>query len=343
MTATSLPETEFARIPFLRVDALHGRVVPLSAWWDGSGWHTWVVQGERLVELKPVGAVKTSYFAKEPAGRTDLFIPFHSYIWKHASWPDVMAWAGTIVSDVHNLAASLGKIDVLWTGRILAGDQLDGFVKTELEYVLVVCRSLLDHLQEVSRAMWTRVRLLDDAAQKRKRELPSSFRAMVLENNQFMNAARIGQRHAIPLPLAEFYEQAGQFLELVRRWRDGIVHHGRDATDAIFIAPRGFAISKQDPFFASLGVLTDAHADNEQLWSLRPALAYLSLTPLYICNALVEAMGRVVTFPPDLAPDHAVYVRSTHGEALVRAQEVLNGGYPWWPVGNSGSASEESG
>ncbi len=154
---------------------------------------------------------------------------------------------------------------------------------------------------------------------------------MVMSNCELMSVEQIVESRRVPLPLAETYAAAGAFLKLLRELRDGIIHHGKDAP-VVLTTERGFVIGRDKPGFASLPIWKPEHAFNEHTVSLRPALAHLVVTALYTCNSFAESLARTIAFPPDIAPEHSIFIRAIHGEALIRAQDVLRGGPVWWAL-----------
>jgi hypothetical protein len=327
---------ELAKIPYLRAEVVGDRQAALTSLWDGTEWHAWIPgPSGTLVHMRPRELAEGTYVAKAPARADDIHLPFAEFFWKRASWPAVGHWYNAILEDLHQLAAAVAKIDFFWAMREHAqggGLGIRRFVGSELEYLLTVCRSVFDELQEVVRAIWSKVRLVDEELQRRKGTLPPSFRKMVMSDGNLMQADEIGRRHNVPPPLAAAYQSAGSFLKVLRELRDGIIHHGRDAP-IVLTGERGFILGKGEPGFASLPIWKPEHSFNEHAVSLRPAVAYLVATTLYTCNTFADVLGQIFAFPPDVAPDHHLFVRSVHGGALLAVQEVLRGGSPWWTAG----------
>jgi hypothetical protein len=331
--AFDIDAKELAKVSYLRAEALAGRQVSLPALWDGTGWHSWVPQQDRtLLPVRPVELGEGTYLAMEAARPDDIHLPFADFVWKRASWPEVGHWYRAIIEDLHQLAASIAKVDFFWKTR----DQVPGgalgvrrFVSSELEYLLMVCRSVLDELQEVVRALWGRVTLIDPDQQRRKKTLRGSFGDMVIHEGAVMTVEEIARRRHVPEGLAAAYASAGGFLKLLRDLRDGVVHHGKDAP-VVLTSPRGFVIMKREPGFSSLPIWTAAHDYNQSAVSLRPALAYVVTTTLYTCNTFAEVLGRLFMFPESLAPEHLLFIRSVNGSALIEVQNVLRGGSAWW-------------
>jgi hypothetical protein len=280
--------------------------------------------------MRPVEYAEGQYVAQEQAKADDLYFPFAELMWKRATWQEVCHWLTSINDDVHNLATALAKIDFFWDMRerrpVLS---VGRFVKNEIEYILMVCRSILDSLHEITAAIWEKVTLTDPEAQKRKRPLEKKFSSMVFRENKLMSAEEIAKHRHVPPGLAALYAEAGPFLGTVRQLRDRVVHGGHDAP-FVFCTPRGFAIDRAAPHFAALPVWAPEHTYNENLVSLRPLLAHLILTTLYLCNGFGDALSRFIVLPDDIAPGYQVFLRSTHGAAMTRTQAVLRGGPAWW-------------
>jgi|HubBroStandDraft_1064217.scaffolds.fasta_scaffold01382_12 hypothetical protein len=324
---------EFEKIPYLRAEVVGTRVVGLAPLWDGRAWHLWVPAADGgLAVMNVSDYAEGSYFSRSPARPDDVHFPFVEFVWKRASWPDVCHWVGAIENDVHQLAASLAKIDFLWTKREEVSGGVFGlrrFIAGEVEHVVTVCRSTLDELQAFIRAVWEHVRLVDAAEQSRKGSLRKSFADMVIADGQLLSVEDIGEKRNVPLPLSATYAQAGMFLQTLRDLRDDIVHRGKEPP-FVFTTEHGFALEKNAKHFVALGISKGEHAYNENLVSLRPALAYLVMTTLYTCNSFAEVLSGMIEFPPDLAPDHHVFIRTVHGPSLIRTQETLRNGSPWW-------------
>ncbi len=102
---------ELAKVPYLRVDALEGRRIKLASFWDGVDWHNWIPSNNGKLFHMTGLLGEGSYVAKTAAVTTDIYFPFVDFVWKHAGWPGVNHWIGALTEDVHQLAASIGKID----------------------------------------------------------------------------------------------------------------------------------------------------------------------------------------------------------------------------------------
>lgn len=327
----SIAPSELSKLAYLRPDLIGDRTLNLAPLWDGTRWHLWTPMADgTLMALRPVECHEGSYFAREPARQDDLHLPFIELMWKRASWADVCHWVVAITDDLHNLATAVAKVDFFWAMRDDARDSVGRFVKNEIEYVLTVCRSILDELQEILRRVWDRVQLVDREAQKRKRPLPQSFADMIRRENRTMSAEEIAGHRHVPEVFADAYATTAPFVATLRGLRDAVIHGGHDAP-LVFLTERGFAVRKDEPHVAALPVLKPEYEYNERLVSLRPVLAHLVMTTMYTLNTFGDLLLAHIELPPDIAPEHALFVRTVHGRALLRTQDVLRGtASPWW-------------
>jgi len=330
----AISDTELAKIPYLDRARLGDRVLYLLPFWDGQRWHLWLPQPDgSLLTLHPQDAAQGDYVALEPASPYDLPILFLNFIWQRASLPGVHSRLGAMLNDFHSLATSLAKIDHFFAGHEQLGFGSALFVATELDYILIRCRSVFDHLQETVSILWDRhVRLLDPIHQKGKRTPPQSFADVLFESNLPSEASRIAQKYKFPRSLAEAYCAIRPFFTTIRDARNRIVH-GTQKGQSIFYTNQGWCVAQDDPLFAQFrdsSVWTNAHRFNNRLMSLRPLLAHIVFGTMSACGELLSAFAGEITFPEPLAPNHTVFVRCVHGAALARLDTVLDGGSPWW-------------
>lgn len=326
-----IPASELSKLPYLRVSELGGRQLGLTPYWDGVEWHSWIPKPDgTLFRMRPRDMGEGTYVASEAAVAVDLHFPFVEFVWKRASWPDVMHWYGALLEDVHQIATSVAKVDFFWSTRErVSALGVRRFVVSELEYLLMICRSLFDELQEIIRAIWRRVRLLDEEQQRTKRDLRGSFADMVIRDQTLMTADDIMRTRRVPRQLAAAYATSGPFLKLLKDLRDGIIHGGKDAP-TVLVTERGFVVPTNDKALSSLPMWRIEHAFNDHTVSLRPAIAHVVTTTLATCNAFADALVSMFAFPPDIAPEHRLFIRCQHGEALLTMQDVLEDGSPWW-------------
>ena len=124
---------------------------------------------------------------------------------QHLSFPGVMPHLLAIQSDIQNCAATLEKYHLFWDIRSSGNSSRDAalLVQSELEYLLLLLRSLYDALQCTASAI---ARLFTSLNGSKVDELPTSFRRMVMKDRALLSAADIAARWKIPHALAEWYE-----------------------------------------------------------------------------------------------------------------------------------------
>lgn len=313
-------------LPYLNLEALEGRTIPVFMFHDGNRWLTWAsLENGLLQPLRIHDCIETIYLAQNPVGINDVYFGFVNFIYKHLDLNLTRSFVSAITSDVLNLGASLKKLDLLRSFENFEGKSR--LVTTELEYLLLLCRSMFDLLQEISLRIWDTVRLIDTSVKKQK--LPNSFRAVVSQNNQIRSSQDIQQRYGLPPSLAEWYSQCAPFFCKLRDLRDAIVHQPI-REPLIFISDRGFYIgidSSPVPFREMLQ--WPEHAlENGRIGSLNYFIAYFVYETLAACENFVSAVTKEIRFAPDFAPDFAFYMRSPSLPSLLGIEKILDAD-PW--------------
>ncbi len=332
MRATTIEDLQ--TVPYLKTEHLGGRTVNLMPLWDGEHWHMWFMTPEGLVEGKVMDTVEGDYVAVTPAKQSDLFIPFVHLMWQRASWPEICPLILAICDDFHNMGTSVAKLRHFFDcrGRLPPG-AARRFALTELEYLVVLTRTVFDLLQEMISIIWKgRVQLLDETAEARRRAftLPETFsRLILLDKQQPKSAEEIEKQYGLPKLLAEQYATVGSFFSQLRDVRDDVVHGGRGFS-RVFDTERGFCIDPKASPFSSFERWTPEHHYNEHIASVLPWVANTILQTISACNSLMGAFASVIQLPPEIAPDHRVFVRGPHNEFLAEVLQVHTGGSPWW-------------
>jgi hypothetical protein len=322
----------FREVPYLAAEHIGDRTVNLMPLWDGHEWHSWFPYEGRLVKLQMHGLVQGEYLAKHSEASSDLRIRVLEFAWQRASWPEAFPLWRHITDDIHNFATSVAKLEHFFAQRDAVGHGVCAFVQTELEYLLVLARSVFDLLQELISRVWSRrIRLLDPAADSRRKAhpLPLTFSKVVLRRKQHLRSAEdiVADFGVVPSLAAAYASAAGLFATL-RQVRDAIVHGGR-AVDMIFVTEVGFCVHRDCPLFTGLEIWSDLKKDNENLVALLPLVAHIVSGTIGACDMIVDGLSRDVQFPPEIAPDYHVYLRGFHNEALLRICKVYEGGSRW--------------
>ena len=158
---TEIEKSEFAKIPFIDSENIGGRVLTTLTFFEEGEWQIWLPSPKGLIKIKGCPA-EANYFARIPEKDTDISLYFLNFMTQRACWTEAMPFVYGILNDIHNLGASLGKLDLFH--RSFGDKNLDvtRFASTEIEYIFGVCRSLFDLLQETIATLWqNKIRLLD--------------------------------------------------------------------------------------------------------------------------------------------------------------------------------------
>jgi hypothetical protein len=330
----AIPIEKFKAIPYLKFEHLvGGRTVKLMPLWDGRNWHLWVNTPIGFIEGKVVETVEGDYVGVGAARENDLWIPFIELMWQRASWPDVCPLIEAISDDFHNMGTSMAKLRVFFDyAEKLPPRGAARFASTELEYLVILGRTVFDSLQEIIRTIWKTVQLHDAALEerhRRARSLPKSFADVVLRDNQPQSAADIEERFVLPPPLAQQYANIASFFLELRNARDNIVHGG-SGVGFIFETERGFCANPMSQPFSSFGGWRPEHYYNENIASIMPWVGNIVLRTIDACNGLMSTFASVIQLPPEIAPGYHIYIRGPHTDSVVEALRIHRGASPWW-------------
>ncbi len=312
---------ELKKTSFLRIDRLDGRAIPLLACLtDDDEWEWWVPLPDGLRRMQGGEPIEAYYFAKRPAKEGDAFIAFSEFMLKRAYFKDVVHFVRAITDDLHNLGASIAKLDLfhaLWEHE--KSSICRRYVSTELEYVFSVCRSMFDLLQEIIHRLWRRFEYTDGT---RKKTLRKSFADMVLHGDSLLSAKEIQEKYSIPNRLATFYHDQGLFFYWLREYRNR-VDHGGQGFELVFITERGFAVSTGQEPFSSLNIWNKANTLPNGLGSVRSAVAYVIDNVLKCLDDFATIMSAITKPPYDISPEYHVYLRGERIEALTHSSRYI--------------------
>lgn len=309
-------------LPYLKFEVLEGRPIPLHSFHDGNRWHLWFpLENGLLQPIRVHDCVEMVYLAPQPARIGDAYFGFVNFIYKHVDLKHTHSFVSALTSDVFNLGASLRKLDLLRAFENFEGKSR--LVTTELEYLLLLCRSMFDLLQEISSRIWDTVQLIDTSAKKRK--LPSSFRGVVLHQNNIQSPEEIQNRFGLPPTLAAWYSECAPFFCKLRDARDAIVHQPIQEP-LIYIDEKGFSIGvdSSPKQFREMMQWPEHILENGCIGPLNFFVACFVHETLAACEKFVYAITREIRFAPDFAPDFEFFMRSPSTASLLGLQRVLN-------------------
>lgn len=313
---------DIRKVSYIKVDSFDDRVIPMQPCYLGeSKWEAWISTEKGLLPMKVVDVADACYFSKEPARATDVHIGFISLIIKRAYFKDLVHFENGILEDINNLSASVTKINLFH--EIWRSDNKKvarRFVTTEMEYIFKVCRSLFDLLQEIIMKIWSRFKYIDLSLTTKN--LKPTFSKMVLSDNKLSTAEEIAERFQLPMPLAEFYRRNGIFFSWLRSYRDKI-SHGGNSIQSLYIMNDGFAISTEAEPFRELHIWESADLKPNGLGSVRSVVAYAILNTLHALEDFSFVIQSIMQLPPDIAPDHQVYIRGENLEVLLELHKYV--------------------
>lgn len=312
-------------VPQLNLENLNGRSIPNLAFYEDGEWILWIPTPSGLKKLKGE-PVESTYFSKTPVLPTDVSFQFLNIIMKRAFWPSVTSYIHGIQNDILNLASSLAKLDLIFHIPVERDSDKARFVSTEIEYIFYVCRSLFDLLQKVISKLWMNVTLFDNSVQKK--ELPSSFRKVILSGGEIRAKSEIRSCYRLPETFVDFYLRRARFFKMLKDYRDKIVHEGEDYR-FIFVTERGFAVPDNIEPFASFGIWNEEHKMQNGLSSLRAALAYVIIETFEACEDFADTLVRSIQLPPDIVPGYDLYLRGQHNHELTKLHNILENSL-WW-------------
>lgn len=324
---------ELQQVTHLNVSAIGDRTVNLMPLWDGKEWHSWISVNGKIIKMKMMGVVEGRYLAKNVEHKSDLFMPFVDLMWQRTSWPEIVPLISAIEDDFSKMSTSIAKLKhTFQTQKQLSSGSSRAFAETELEYLLVLCRTVFDLLQELIARIWDkRVCLNDPRAEsvRKQRKMPDTFSKLCLKEKTVVRSSEELQTlYALPKEMADEYVRAAPFFSQLRNLRNGIVHGGR-GLDLIFVTERGFCVGKDSPLLVAIPC-EFGYKYNDNLVSILPWLCSLILKTMGTCTSLVGAFASVVPLPDEMAPGYRVFVREPNNDALSEILAINQGGSPWW-------------
>ncbi len=321
----TIKRSELTKIPYIDSNNLGDRVISTLIFFEEGEWNIWVPSPTGLLRMRG-RPVEADYFARKPEKDTDIYLEFLNFMTQRACWMNAMPFIDGIRNDIHNLGASLGKLDLFHRSTEDKPISVTRFASTEIEYIFGVCRSLFDLLQEIIAVICLKIDFRNKS--NKMKNLPKSFSKMVLNGKKLKSLENIQTQYHLPEELALFYQRHGPFFQVLRQYRDDVVHSGRDFK-SIFVTEKGFAVKADEMPFASFGVWTEDHMLPQSLASLRPIVAHVITETICACEDFTQVIQKIVHFPPEIAPKFNLYIRGYHNRQLLAMKGVLEKCL-WW-------------
>src|SRR6185295_961832 len=291
---------DLLELPYITSVPRDGRSVPLQPFFDaGVGdWHLYVPHANNsLIRLAGGESVSGSYLALRAADPDrDLPFPLGTLIIRSLSFAGTLTALGHLENDVHRCAAILEKYQLIWENRHSSERAAGLLIESELEYLVMLLRSLYDLLQGVIRDLSQRFRRIDNPARRGIQRLPDSFADVVMKDSVILETPAIAQRLRMPEPLAAWYHGEAHFFAQIRNLRDAIAHHGHQAS-TVFEVDWGFAVDPSDTVWAPFAALFVGPRWNGSLASLRGAFAGLVRRALDATDRFAAVLPNFVDLP----------------------------------------------
>lgn len=303
-----IPISELDSIPFLDTTDLGDRFLTTLTFYDDDQWHMWLPVGANRDKIQKIQGfpAEMPYFGRTAEGRNDLYFLFLDCLVQRACFPGMDKPLNAITDDVQNLSASLAKLDLLFRSRKDVTEGLNRMAATEVEYIVVVCRSLFDFLQEFMCKLWQRIDLLDNSIHRQS--LKKSFRQMIEFNGKPADADGIASRFGLPQNIAGCYEHGAEVFRSLKNLRDNIVHHG-SSVPQIFVGDQCFLISEKRFPFTNMLSWEDHEREPNNLVPLLPAIQTLIYRTLATCNDFILETTKVIQLPKPIAPNMHLFLR----------------------------------
>lgn len=280
--------------------------------------NVWIVADSKIIELKGAKPVESDYFGKIPGSSSDFYLEFLNFLFQRAITVKTFPKILSIQNDIHNLSASLSKIDLFFYSR--REYHVHRFVTTEIEYIFNVCRSIYDLLQEIISDIWDTSKLFDDSV--RKSSLKKSFAKMVFHNNEIITQEQLMDKYGLSPKIAQFYVKEAPFFKILREYRN-MIEHGGHTPERIFETEKGFAIFSDNYPFKEFEVWDEDTFLKNKLAPLRPVISYIVYRTFNSMNNFIFAVSQEFIFPDEIAPDYKLFIRGNYTIQLVNLPKYI--------------------
>jgi hypothetical protein len=318
------------RLPYVKNVPQDGRAIYVIPYYDIES-SEWFIYAEveklkyiRLTGASPISGIYLSGAPQDP--KMDIECPMGTFVTQQFSFPSVVGAFSQITSDLHNLACVLEKFHLISLRPIQQRRAAGFLLESEVEYLMLLVRSVYDLVQRFAKRASSLVRSLEDPTRPVFSGLPESFADVCLHGNQARSIAEIQAKWGLSSSLAAFYVgEATTFLR-IRSVRDGIAHRGKDVS-VIFDADDGMAVRVNLEPWSSFDLWQSQLLIPDSLGSLRAFLAHVILKVVDLPTRFVNAYCGCVVIPGTVSPGLRCFLRSPFGHHLVNLPKYLR--QPW--------------
>jgi len=321
---------DLQQLPYVKSLPRDGRLVPLQPFFDAEAgdWHFYVPHtNTSMIRLADGESVSGSYLGRTAADPSrDLHFPLGTLIVRHLSFAGTLTALGHLENDVHRCAAVLEKYQLIWANRHTSDLAAGLLIESELEYLLLLLRSLYDLLQRVVCDLLHRFRRIDNPTRRGIQKLPESFADIVLRDELVLDATAIAEKFRLPAPLAAWYHAEAGFFSELRKLRDRIAHHGHRPS-TVFETPWGFAVDPSDAVWTPFNPFFVGPRRAERLASMRGVFGGFIRRALEATDSFAAVLPTLVELPEALGDDLSVFLRSPFGRHLTGLEQLS--AQPW--------------
>jgi hypothetical protein len=302
-------------IPYLSKTDLRGRFIASLAFHDGD-WHMWIETEStgRFVRVHAWPA-EAFYFSAAPENANDLCSEFLNFVAQSANKRTIMRAFAAIQDDIFNLSASLAKLSIIHPSTDRPGGSAR-LAATEVEYILFVCRSVFDLLQEIVQSLWKDILLLDPMISKKA--LKKSFADMTLHGDTLRTAGQVAERFRVPPALADCYAGNAPMFLKIKQFRDDLVHRGH-RVQTIFRGDNEFFITKSLGSFRNIDIWRESEVIANGLAPLAPVLNLIVHGTLAACEDFAHTLAQHFKWHEPTVPGMKLYMRGYYNETLKSA------------------------
>lgn len=327
---TLISADEIAKVPFIKAVPCDGRSIRLQAFRDRDAGE-WVFNHSINGSLVRMNAepVVGFYWGQEPEDSTkDFYIPLCDLICQHLSWPRVAGAMEGLEEDFHNLGAILDKYLLISDMPASRRSSASQIILTELEYLIIIVRSMYDGLQKVCKQLASVTRSTSPPHDRIIDDLPASFAKVVIDgrDKHLRSEDELVDRFRLPQPIAQFYHEEGHLFQILRTLRVGIEHYGA-SPGLIVNLDEGMAILTDTDPWQSLPVWRQGTLINNNCGSLHALFLFLAEHIISVTSKFAYTYASCIAMPEAICPGWHLYLRDYCSHHLVSLKDNMEN--PW--------------
>lgn len=331
----TIPKREIAKVPYISHIPNDGRTIFLLPYFDHGDrdWHLYMeVKPGELGRVAGGESVVGTYFSSKPVDpKRDIYFPLATLIVQHLSFPILAGSLHALELDFHNFAAILEKFLVISLQPKPKRNGASLLVSTELEYLIIVIRSVYDLLQKLAKYASALIKTVETPHKPMVKELPDSFARIALDGDRLRSQDEIMSHYQLPSPLACFYAEEALYFKHLRDLRIAIEHHGKSQR-LIFDLNDGMAVSIEESPWSMFPIWKQEMLRNNKLGPLRAIFAHLILHTIEMTTRYATAYKSCISVPEAIAPGNYLYLRNYFSSHLVNLKDTISN--PWERVPN---------